>query len=137
MAFQARLRLRKTYGPRDKYHFQSWAISMVDGLPTNKRTADGGIDGRLHFASPNVTSEQSMAIEVKGGRNVSIRDLRALRGVLEADEAWMAGLIILHPPRCSEGTELPALHGTGWESGRFRDDVSTDANADSARDTGR
>ena len=82
---------------RDKYHFQSWAISLADGLPTNKRTADGGIDGRLHFASPNVTSEQSMAIEVKGGRNVSIRDLRALRGVLEADEAWMAGLIILHP----------------------------------------
>ena len=82
---------------RDKYHFQSWAISVVDGLPTNKRTADGGIDGRLHFASPNVTSEQSMAIEVKGGKNVSIRDLRALRGVLEADEAWMAGLIILHP----------------------------------------
>ena len=82
---------------RDKYHFQSWAISIVDGLPTNKRTADGGIDGRLHFASPNVTSEQSMALEVKGGRNVSIGDLRALRGVLEADEAWMAGLIILHP----------------------------------------
>lgn len=38
-----------------------------------------------------------MAVEVKGGRNVGIADVRALRGVLENDEAQMAGLIVLHP----------------------------------------
>ena len=38
-----------------------------------------------------------MAIEVKGGKNVSIRDLRALFGVLDNDLAMMAGLIVMAP----------------------------------------
>ena len=40
-----------------------------------------------------------MVLEVKGGRNVSIRDVRSLRGVLDYDGALMAGLIVLRPPR--------------------------------------
>ena len=32
---------------RDKYHFQKWVVEQVDGFVTTKRTADGGIDGRL------------------------------------------------------------------------------------------
>ena len=85
---------------RDKYHFQKWAVEEVDGFVTVKRTADGGIDGRLYFEIPGESgssSLRSMAIEVKGGKNVSIRDLRALRGVLDNDEADMAGLIIMKP----------------------------------------
>ena len=82
---------------RDKYHFQRWAVEQIDGFVTTKRTADGGIDGRLYFAVPGEHDLQSMALEVKGGRNVSIRDVRALRGVLDDDTAAMAGLIILHP----------------------------------------
>ena len=38
-----------------------------------------------------------MVIEVKGGANVSIRDLRALKGVLDYDTALMAGLIVMQP----------------------------------------
>ena len=38
-----------------------------------------------------------MVIEVKGGANVSIRDVRALKGVLDADHALMAGLIVMRP----------------------------------------
>ena len=38
-----------------------------------------------------------MVLEVKGGANVPINDLRALRGVLEREEAVMAGLIIMFP----------------------------------------
>ena len=80
---------------RDPYHFQKWAVEEVDGFVTTRRTGDGGVDGRLYFALPNVKDLQSMAIEVKGGRDVSIRDLRALRGVLENDHALLAGLIIM------------------------------------------
>ena len=69
------------------------ALSFV----TTKRTADGGIDGRLYFELPSERTLNSMAIEVKGGKNVSIRDLRALRGVLDNDEADMAGLIVMDP----------------------------------------
>ena len=82
---------------RDKYHFQKWAVEEVDGFVTTKRTADGGIDGRLYFAIPKEKDLQSMALEVKGGKNVSIRDLRALHGVLDNDEGLMAGLIIMDP----------------------------------------
>ena len=88
---------------RDKYHFQKWAVEQVDGFVTSKRTVDGGIDGRLYFAMPTTHGLgghgdlQSMAIEVKGGKNVSISDLRALRGVLDNDRAVMAGLIVMEP----------------------------------------
>lgn len=83
---------------RDKYHFQKWVVEAVDGFVTTKRTADGGIDGRLYFAqSAAATDLDSMVIEVKGGRNVGIADVRALKCVLDADDALMAGLIVLHP----------------------------------------
>ena len=82
---------------RDKYHFQRWAVEQVDGFVTTKRTADGGIDGRLYYALPNTKDLASMAIEVKGGKNVGIREVRELSGVLDNDEALLAGLIILDP----------------------------------------
>ncbi len=82
---------------RDKYHFQKWAVEQVDGFVTTKRTADGGVDGRIYFDVPDEQELQSMAIEVKGGKNVNIRDLRALRGALDDDEALIAGLIIMDP----------------------------------------
>ena len=82
---------------RDKYHFQKWAIEEVDGFVTTKRTADGGIDGRLYFDMPSERDLQSMVVEVKGGANITIADLRALHNVLEREKALMAGLIIMEP----------------------------------------
>ena len=38
-----------------------------------------------------------MVLEVKGGKNVNVTVLRDLRGVLENDDALMAGLIIMEP----------------------------------------
>lgn len=82
---------------RDKYHFQKWAVEEVDGFVTTKRTADGGIDGRLYFDMPGERDLQSMILEVKGGKNVTIADFRALHSVLEREEALMAGLITMEP----------------------------------------
>ena len=82
---------------RDKYHFQKWAVESVDGFATAKRTADGGIDGRVYFDVPGHKDLQSMAIEVKGGANVGINVMRGLRGVLDNDAAQMAGLIVMEP----------------------------------------
>lgn len=82
---------------RDKYDFQRWAVEQVDGFVTTKRTVDGGIDGRLYFGVKGRKDLASMAIEVKGGKNVTIAAFRALRGVLEADTAEMAGLITMEP----------------------------------------
>ena len=80
---------------RDKYHFQKWAVEQVEGFVTTKQTADGGIDGRLYFALPDMRDLQSMVIEVKGGANVSIADVRALGDVLHRDDAMLGGLIIM------------------------------------------
>ena len=82
---------------RDTYHFQKWAVEEVDGFVTTKRTADGGIDGRLYFEAHGERDLQSMILEVKGGENVTIADLRALHSVLEREEAMMAGLIVMEP----------------------------------------
>ena len=83
---------------RDAYQFHKWAVEQVDGFVTSRRTADGGIDGRLYFAISGQSELQSMVLEVKGGARVTIRDVRALRGVLENNNAQMAGLIVLNPP---------------------------------------
>ena len=82
---------------RDKYHFQKWAVEQVDGFVTSRQSGDGGIDGRLYFDMPDERDLQSMVLEVKGGQSVNIQALRALRGVLDNDDAKMAGLIIMHP----------------------------------------
>ena len=82
---------------RDKYHFQKWAVEEVDGFVTTKRTGDGGIDGRLYFDMPGERDLQSMVIEVKGGKNVTIAELRAVHSVLEREEALMSGLIVMEP----------------------------------------
>ena len=39
-----------------------------------------------------------MVLEVKGGANVGIGVVRDLRGVLERDDAAMAGLIVMNDP---------------------------------------
>ena len=79
---------------RDKYQFQKWAVEHVDGFVTSKKTADGGVDGRIYFALPGKHDLQSMVVEVKGG-SVGIEVVRSLRGVLERDQATMAGLIVM------------------------------------------
>ena len=102
---------------RDKYHFQKWAVEEVEGFVTTRRTGDGGIDGRLYFAMENTGAQRrdplrSMVIEVKGGKNVGIPVVRDLRGVLEREEAEMAGLIVMDDPgdrkRTSFGREMAA-----------------------------
>ncbi len=111
---------------RDKYHFQKWAVEQVDGFVTARKSGDGGVDGRLYFAMPQQDAWErdplrSMVIEVKGGANVGIGVVRDLRGVLEREDAEMAGLIVLLEPgekkRAGFGRELAAagdleVHGT-------------------------
>ena len=94
---------------RDKYHFQKWAVEQVDGFVTTRRTADGGIDGRIYFAVPDEPDLQSMVLEVKGGVNVTIADLRALHSVLEREEALMAGLLTMQPVTGRKRTNFQRL----------------------------
>ncbi len=80
---------------RDKYQFQRWVIEYIDGFVTNKSTGDGGVDGRLFFSNPNEKDLQTMVLEVKGGQNINIKDVRNLMGVMGREKLPMAGLIVL------------------------------------------
>ena len=96
---------------RNPYHFQKWAVEQVDGFVTNRQTGDGGIDGRLYFAHPDHKDLQSMVIEVKGGANVNIADVRALGDVLHRDSALLAGLIVMDNLSLGKAKNFGALMG--------------------------
>ena len=80
---------------RDPYHFQQWCVEEVNGFVTSRRTADGGIDGRIYFEMNDVKKLQNMILEVKGGASVPVAHLRALIGALDISDAKMAGLIVM------------------------------------------
>lgn len=83
---------------QDSYQFQKWCVEQVEGFVNVKRSADEGVDGRIYFDMPDEDVLQCMALEVKGGENVGINTVRALRSVLQYENIQMAGLILLHPP---------------------------------------
>ena len=83
---------------QDAYQFQKWCVELVDGYVTTKKSADGGIDGRIYFDMPDERVLQCMAVEVKGGENVGINVVRGLNALLLEDNVQMAGLICLRAP---------------------------------------
>ncbi|MCY4464981.1 MAG: site-specific DNA-methyltransferase [Chloroflexi bacterium] len=83
---------------QDTYQFQKWCVEQVEGFVNVKKTADDGIDGRIYFAMPGEAVLQSMALEVKGGENLSINHVRQMKSVLMFDNVQMAGLITLREP---------------------------------------
>ncbi|MDQ6891131.1 MAG: site-specific DNA-methyltransferase [Acidobacteriota bacterium] len=81
---------------RDPFQFQHWAVERVGGFPSQQKTGDKGIDGRLYFETRR--DLKSMVLSVKGG-GVRPTDVRDLRGVLEREDgAELAGLLTLHEP---------------------------------------
>lgn len=83
---------------QDAYQFQKWCVELVEGFVNVKKTADDGIDGRIYFDMPGEKVFQSMALEVKGGENLSINHVRALNSVLQYEHIRMAGLITMKAP---------------------------------------
>ena len=83
---------------QDPYQFQKWCVEQVEGFVNVKKTADDGIDGRIYFDMPGEDILQCMALEVKGGENLSIAHLRSLNSVLQFNNIQMAGLITLREP---------------------------------------
>ncbi len=78
---------------RDPYQFQKWAVEMVDGFVTAKKSNDGGVDGRLYFQDSE--DLKAMKLEVKGTKQVRIESLRALAGVIDEKDFPMGGFITL------------------------------------------
>lgn len=108
---------------RDKHQFQWWAVSLLDAVPQGgkKKGADRGIDGiRWVRTGPREGDLDRVIVSVKGGENVSVRDVRDLVGTVEREKALGGVLVTLAQPT-KPMLEEAAHHGfasTGL--GQFR-----------------
>ena len=78
---------------RDPYHFQKWAVEMVDGFVTAQKSNDGGVDGRIYY--PDNDQLRAMKVSVKGGQRISPDDLRSVAGIIDEEDFPIGGLITL------------------------------------------
>jgi hypothetical protein len=71
-------------------------VEKTGGFCSNKKTGDGGIDGKIYFEAGNRLN--NMVLSVKGG-SIKPADIRDLRGVLDREsDAKLAGFISLQQP---------------------------------------
>lgn len=91
---------------RDKHQFQWWAAWRLGAqrYREEKRGADRGVDGRAFFKN-GPYGDGKIIISVKGGENISVKDVRDLRGVIERENAEMGVLITLGEPTRPMQTE--------------------------------
>lgn len=81
----------------DPYQFQWWALGLVGARPIEqKKGADKGIDGRIYFHEGNGETKQ-VILSVKGGKNVTVKDVRDIKAVVAREEAAIGVLILMHP----------------------------------------
>ncbi|MCE2465239.1 MAG: restriction endonuclease [Dehalococcoidia bacterium] len=104
---------------QDPFQFQFWAVSLLQGQPQldQRRGADGGIDGTLHFIDGPKRSAHKIIIQVKGG-NVSVSQVRDLKGVVEREQASLGLFISLDEPTGPMKTEAASggfFHSDIWQ----------------------
>ncbi len=82
----------------DKYQFQWWALGQAGARPTDqKKGADRGIDGRLYFHDDDSGKSKQIIFSVKAG-NVTVSQVRDLRGVLEREKAEIGVFLTFDEP---------------------------------------
>ncbi len=81
----------------DPYQFQWWALGLVGARPVDqKKGADRGIDGRIYFHEGDGVTKQ-VILSVKGGKNVTVKDVRDLKAVVEREGAAIGVMLLMHP----------------------------------------
>jgi len=88
----------------DKEQFEYWALRLVDARPAEgeqQRGADGGTDGVLFFRDPKTKKQARVMVQVKGGqrKNISVKDIRDLRGTMERTKSEIGLFIMLESPK--------------------------------------
>jgi site-specific DNA-methyltransferase (adenine-specific) len=92
---------------KDKYQFQWWAISLLNGAVPYKgkqKGADSGIDGLIYFKPEGKTTEKAI-VSVKGGDNVGVGMIRDLGHVVDRERAKIGVFVTLAEPTGPMKTE--------------------------------
>jgi DNA modification methylase len=92
---------------KDPFEFQYWVLDMLNAMPTRgksedkKKGADEGIDGVIVFKDidqKHTVIYKKLIVSVKGGKHISVKDIRDLKGVIEREKAEGGILVSLHEP---------------------------------------
>jgi site-specific DNA-methyltransferase (adenine-specific) len=108
---------------RDKHQFQWWAVSLLDAVPQGgkKKGADRGIDGiRWVRTGPRTEDLDRIIISVKGGENISVRDVRDLVGTVQREGALGGVLVTLAKPTKDMMREAASAGFASTGLGQFR-----------------
>ncbi len=94
----------KALAVQDRYQFQWWALSLIRARPYQgkKKGADEGLDGLIYYQdvdpdNPKKMLARKIVVQVKSGK-VSVKDIRELKSVVEAQDAVIGVFITLNPP---------------------------------------
>ena len=104
---------------QDPYQFQFWAVSLLQAQPRSeqKKGADQGVDGIIHFIDGPKRTAHRMIVQVKGG-HVSAPQVRDLKGVVEREKAALGLFISLDEPTGpmkSEAATGGFFHSDIWQ----------------------
>jgi site-specific DNA-methyltransferase (adenine-specific) len=108
---------------RDKHQFQWWAVSLLDAVPQGgkKKGADRGIDGiRWVRTGPRTEDLDRIIVSVKGGENISVRDVRDLVGTVQREGALGGVLVTLGKPTKDMMREAASAGFASTGLGQFR-----------------
>ena len=85
---------------QNRYQFEWWAIGLVDARPAQekKKGADTGMDGIINFIDDPRGKAKRLIVQVKSGRQVTVSQIRDLKGVLEREKAAIAAFLCLAEP---------------------------------------
>ena len=84
----------KELARRDKYQFEAWATTRIEGImPNPKKGKDKGIDGKGYVqvgldARGNIKYEK-VIVSVKGGQHIGPAMVRDLKGTGRKGESWV------------------------------------------------
>lgn len=84
---------------QNRHEFERWALGLVYARPAKAQLkgADAGIDGVIHFTDDPSGKYKKIVVQVKSGQ-VSVSQVRDLKGVMEREKAVIGVLITLKPP---------------------------------------
>ena len=84
---------------QNRHEFERWALGLVYARPAKEKLkgADAGIDGVIHFTDDSRGKYKKIIIQVKSGQ-VSVSQVRDLKGVMEREKAVIGALITLKSP---------------------------------------